>query len=169
MRGVYVAHFEACSFTGQTARAQGRYTALVGNFRQRVVLVHKLGQLARTEELFNRSGNRLGVDQVLGHRWQQRAARAAHWVIYGLLLAIFVSGYLISTADGRAIDVFNWFSVPATLQGLENQEDIAGVVHEWLAWILMGLVLVHGLAAFKHHFVNKDNTLRKMLGVPPRG
>lgn len=101
-------------------------------------------------------------------RWQQFAAGAAHWLIYGLLLSIFVSGYLISTADGRAIEVFNWFSVPATLQGLENQEDIAGVIHEWLAWGLMGLVLLHGLAAFKHHFVNKDGTLKKMLGVAPR-
>ncbi|WP_299595361.1 cytochrome b [uncultured Microbulbifer sp.] len=100
-------------------------------------------------------------------RWQQRVAGAAHWLMYGLLLAIFLSGYLISTADGRAIDVFNWFSVPATLQGLENQEDIAGVIHEWLAWILMGLVVIHGLAAFKHHFVNKDRTLKKMLGRAP--
>ena len=98
-------------------------------------------------------------------RWQQRAASAAHSFIYILLLAIFLSGYLISTADGRAIEVFGWFSVPATLQGLENQEDIAGLIHEWLAWTLMGLVLLHGLAAFKHHFVNKDNTLRKMLGL----
>ncbi|WP_066961543.1 cytochrome b [Microbulbifer sp. Q7] len=101
-------------------------------------------------------------------RWQQRAASVAHAVLYGLLLAIAASGYLISTADGRAIEVFNWFSVPATLQGLENQEDIAGTIHEWLAWTLMGLVLVHSLAAFKHHFVNKDNTLRKMLGLAPR-
>ncbi|QIL90114.1 cytochrome b [Microbulbifer sp. SH-1] len=101
-------------------------------------------------------------------RWQQRAAGFAHWVIYGLLLAIFVSGYLISTADGRAIEVFGWFQVPATLQGLENQEDIAGAIHKYLAWTLMGLVLLHGLAAFKHHFVNKDGTLRKMFGLAPR-
>ncbi|QHQ40707.1 cytochrome b [Microbulbifer hydrolyticus] len=102
-------------------------------------------------------------------RWQQRAAGAAHGLIYGLLLVIFVSGYLISTADGRAIEVFNWFSVPATLHGLENQEDIAGSIHKWLAWALMGLVVLHGLAAFKHHFVNKDRTLIKMLGRAPRG
>ncbi|WP_315857517.1 cytochrome b [Microbulbifer agarilyticus] len=100
-------------------------------------------------------------------RWQQQAASIAHGVLYLLLIAICITGYLISTADGRAIEVFNWFSVPATLQGLENQEDIAGVVHEWLAWTLIGLIALHALAAFKHHFVNKDNTLRKMLGKQP--
>ncbi|MCQ3828963.1 cytochrome b [Microbulbifer elongatus] len=101
-------------------------------------------------------------------RWQQRAANVAHGVLYVLLIAICITGYLISTADGRAIEVFNWFRVPATIQGLENQEDIAGTLHEWLAWTLMGLVVLHGLAAFKHHFVNRDNTLRKMLGLGPK-
>jgi len=101
-------------------------------------------------------------------RWQQQAAGAAHWLLYLLLIAISITGYLISTADGRSIEVFNWFSVPATIQGLENQEDIAGSIHEWLAWTLIGLVLLHGLAAFKHHFINRDATLRKMLGQAPR-
>lgn len=101
-------------------------------------------------------------------RWQQKAAGMAHWLIYALLLAIAVSGYLISTADGRGIEVFNWFTVPASLQGLENQEDIAGAVHKWLAWSLMGLVVIHSLAALKHHFINRDATLRKMLGLGAR-
>ncbi|WP_288131217.1 cytochrome b [Microbulbifer sp.] len=101
-------------------------------------------------------------------RWQQKIAGAAHGLLYLLLIVISIAGYLISTADGRAIEVFNWFTVPATLQGLENQEDIAGTIHKWLAWTLMGLVLLHGLAALKHHFVNRDATLRKILGLGPR-
>ncbi|UHQ56714.1 MULTISPECIES: cytochrome b [Microbulbifer] len=98
-------------------------------------------------------------------RWQALAARAAHGGLYLLLLAIMVSGYLISTADGRAISVFGWFEVPATLQGLANQEDLAGEIHEVLAWTLMGLVALHALAALKHHFVDRDATLRRMLGL----
>lgn len=101
-------------------------------------------------------------------RWQNLAARFAHGAIYLLLLAIMTSGYLISTADGRAIDVFGLFSVPATLQGLPNQEDIAGQVHEILAWSLMALVALHALAALKHHFIDRDSTLRKMLGLRGR-
>ncbi|WP_237067067.1 cytochrome b [Microbulbifer guangxiensis] len=99
-------------------------------------------------------------------RWQTVAARFAHGGIYLLLLAIMTSGYLISTADGRAISVFDLFSVPATLQGLPNQEDIAGEIHEILAWTLMGLVALHALAAMKHHFIDRDATLLRMLGKP---
>jgi cytochrome b561 len=76
-----------------------------------------------------------------------------------------LSGYLISTADGRAVEVFGWFSIPATLSGLENQEDIAGEIHEWLAFTLIGLVMLHALAATKHHFINRDATLKRMLGT----
>lgn len=97
-------------------------------------------------------------------RWQAALARLAHGAIYLLLLSIMLSGYLISTADGRPIDVFGLFEVPATIRGIEGQEDIAGDVHEILAWSLMALVALHALAALKHHFIDRDATLRKMLG-----
>ncbi|MGL6159067.1 cytochrome b [Microbulbifer sp.] len=97
-------------------------------------------------------------------RWQKTLASLTHSVIYLLLLAIMLSGYLISTADGRPIDVFGLFEVPATIHGIENQEDVAGLVHEVLAWSLMALVALHALAALKHHFIDRDATLRKMLG-----
>jgi cytochrome b561 len=78
---------------------------------------------------------------------------------------LMLSGYLISTADGRGIDVFGLFSLPATLSGVENQEDIAGKVHQSLAFILVALVVLHALAALKHHFLDRDATLKRMLGV----
>ena len=97
--------------------------------------------------------------------WERITAHLTHYALYALLLVLMLAGYLISTADGRAIDVFGWFSVPATLHGLENQEDIAGEIHEFLAWILLILAGVHAVAALKHHFYNRDNTLLKMLGL----
>lgn len=95
----------------------------------------------------------------------QMLAQTVHALLYLLLFSVMVFGYLISTADGRAVDVFNWFSVPATLQGREQQEDIAGVVHLWLAVTLISLVVLHALAAIKHHVFDKDRTLRRMLGL----
>src|SRR5690606_1179644 len=68
MGRVYVTNFEACTLTGQTARAERRDATLVGNLRQRVVLVHELRELAGTEELFHRRRNWFGVDQVLRHQ-----------------------------------------------------------------------------------------------------
>ena len=68
MGRVYVTDFEAGALTGQTTRAECRYTALVSNLGERVVLVHELRKLAGTEELLDRSSHWLGVDQVLRHQ-----------------------------------------------------------------------------------------------------
>ena len=87
----------------------------------------------------------------------------AHGLLYVLLILVMISGYLISTAEGRPIEVFDWFAVPATLSGIEHQEDIAGEIHELLAFALIGLSLFHAGAAFKHHFHDRDATLRRML------
>jgi cytochrome b561 len=91
-----------------------------------------------------------------------KLARAAHLLLYLLPLLLIVSGYLISTADGRAVDVFGWFEVPATLQGIEGQEDIAGEAHFILAMTLLTLIALHAGAALRHHFILKDDTLRRM-------
>jgi cytochrome b561 len=82
--------------------------------------------------------------------------------LYLIMAALFTSGYLISTADGNGIEVFDLFSVPATLTG-DNQEDIAGDIHEWLAWGLISLVALHAITALKHHFINKDRTFVRMF------
>ncbi|NMH60860.1 cytochrome b [Alteromonas ponticola] len=102
--------------------------------------------------------------QKFGSKLEQRVASLAHLFIYLLLFTLFLSGYLISTADGRAIDVFNWFTVPSLGELIDDQEDIAGSIHFYVAWALIGLVSLHALAALKHHFFDKDATLRRMLG-----
>lgn len=101
--------------------------------------------------------------EIEGLAWEKNAAKVAHLLLYILLFATFISGYLISTADGRGIEVFNWFTLPALGSLIENQEDIAGEVHFYLTYSLIGLALLHALAALKHHFINKDNTLKKMI------
>lgn len=106
-----------------------------------------------------------GHPSIEGEKWEIAGAKLAHGAIYLLLFGLFISGYLISTADGRAIDVFNWFSVPAMGELFPSQADIAGEIHKYLAFSLIGLAALHALAALKHHFINKDSTLKKMLGV----
>jgi cytochrome b561 len=103
-----------------------------------------------------------------GSRLLRRVAGLVHGGLYLLLFAIAVSGYLISTADGRGIEVFGWFTVPALLPAFKDMEDAAGDVHFVLAVSLIGLVALHGLAALKHHFIDRDSTLMRMLGRPRR-
>ena len=97
--------------------------------------------------------------------FEKKTANRVHKIIYLLMFLIMFSGYMISTADGRGIEVFGLFEVPALIYNIEKQEDVAGVIHFILALSLIVLVIVHMLGALKHHFVDKDSTLKRMLGM----
>ena len=62
------------------------------------------------------------------------------------------------------LDVFGWFSIPSTITSIPNQEDVAGQVHLVVASTLLGLVLLHATAALKHHYIDRDDTLKRILG-----
>ncbi len=98
--------------------------------------------------------------------WEHRVARITHTTLLGLLVIVVVFGYLISTADGSSIRVFNLFEVPATLSSA-NQEDWAGELHYWFALSVILLSGIHALAALKHHFIDRNETLARMLGKSP--
>lgn len=100
----------------------------------------------------------------LGAAWEKTLGRLVHYLFYISLLVIVISGYLISSADGKAVAVFDWFQIPATITSLENQADNAGLVHKIIAYLSMLLVILHTAASLKHHFMDKDATLIRMLG-----
>lgn len=91
-------------------------------------------------------------------------AKLGHWALYGLVIILAISGYLISSAKGQGIEVFGWFEIPALLASNEQRGEIAGEVHEIAATLFILLVAVHALAAIVHHVYWKDNTLTRMLG-----
>lgn len=95
-----------------------------------------------------------------------KAGKVTHRVLYLLIFIIMLAGYLISTADGRGIEIFELITIPAIGSVIENQEDIAGLVHQWLAYLLITLAVLHALAALKHHFIDKDDTLNRIIGRP---
>lgn len=97
-------------------------------------------------------------------RMTRLASKLGHSFLYLGLFVLMISGYLISTADGRGISVFGLFDVPASLTSIPDQEDVAGLVHEYLAWALVIFAGVHALAALKHHFIDRDRTLTRMFG-----
>ena len=95
---------------------------------------------------------------------ERKAGKLTHSALYLLTFMAMITGYLISTADGRGIEVFGLLLIPSFGAFIENQEDLAGLVHKWLAYALIALALLHALAALKHHFIDKDNTLNRMIG-----
>jgi len=95
-------------------------------------------------------------------KFEITAAHLTHFCLYLLIFIIMASGYLI-VASGEPMILFEWFEVPIIGKLFEQQEDIAGNIHYWSAWIVIGLALVHAAAALKHHLISGDDTLRRML------
>ena len=101
-------------------------------------------------------------------KWEVLLGHIIQKLFYGLILLIGLSGYFISTAKGKGIEFFTLFEVPAITFGIikpldEDQVDLLGEVHEILAIILIVFALLHAMAALKHHFIDKDETLKRML------
>lgn len=94
---------------------------------------------------------------------QHVLASAVKRVLYAALFVVLISGYLITTAEGKAASVFDWFGIPATLQLAADGVDLVGKIHLYGAWLIIVLALLHAGAALYHHFVKRDATLRRML------
>ncbi len=92
--------------------------------------------------------------------WERRLAHLVHDSFYWLVFALGVTGYLISTAEGTPIDLFG-LQLPAFSSHAWGQ--IAGDTHEYLSYLLIGLVVLHTLAALKHHFIDRKDTLKRIL------
>lgn len=90
-------------------------------------------------------------------------SKAGHLGIYLLLFVVMLSGYLIFTADGDPIVLLGGIEIPALITGIPNQADLTGAIHLYGAWTLVVLSVGHALAALKHHFIDKDATLKRML------
>lgn len=80
-------------------------------------------------------------------------------------LYYFNSSYIISTAKGDGIELFSWFEIPAIVSEVEEEQaDLIGLLHKILAIGFALLVVLHVMAILKHHFIDKDKTLKRMLG-----
>lgn len=94
--------------------------------------------------------------------WERKLAVAVQHLFYLLVPLLVISGYFISTADGRPLSVWGLFEIPS-LVAKSGMEETAGEIHEIFAFSLIGLALLHSIAALKHHFLDRDNVLLSML------
>ncbi len=95
--------------------------------------------------------------------WQQRAASWMHAALYVLMFAIPFSGWLVTSAAGIPMIYLNLWELPQLLPKNLEWADGLKEIHEALNQALLTLVIVHVLAAIKHHFFDRDNTLVRML------
>lgn len=109
-----------------------------------------------------------------GAAWEKAAAKGAHFALYGLMLVLPLSGWLMASAsplnDPGAFPfqvrnmVFGLFELPDPIHpGDRGLEAALKAVHWWAAVALAGLLLAHAGAAMVHHLVRRDRVLMRML------
>lgn len=96
--------------------------------------------------------------------WQSRLSSLMHFALIIVIYGLVVTGYLIVTGKGQGITFFDLFSFPSLIELDEIAMQWVGDIHNYGATILMVLVGLHLFAALKHHFVDKDSILKRMLG-----
>ena len=95
--------------------------------------------------------------------WQHTAAEVTHLLIYILMIAIPLSGWLMSSAKGFQTVYFGILPLPDLLAKNKELGELLSFVHTVLNFTLAGLVLAHAGAALKHHFIDRDDVLTRML------
>jgi cytochrome b561 len=95
--------------------------------------------------------------------YERGLARLTHVLLYVLLIALPLTGWIMSAAKNFPVSWFRRFTWPNPVAPDPHLAELMVKVHQTLALVLMGTVTLHVLAALKHHFVLKDNVLKRML------
>ena len=93
--------------------------------------------------------------------WESKLASGAHHLLYLLMVALPVSGVIMATYSKYGI---KWFGIPF-IKGLDNNpmRELFKEVHEIVGIIILLVIIVHIIGALKHKFIDKDDTLNRML------
>ena len=106
--------------------------------------------------------------------WERFAARFTHVAFYAIMIGAPIAGYVTASSFGNAFPIlaFNAVELPKLpVPQTEAFQETAGSVHGAVGWVILVLLAVHAGAALKHHFVNRDGVLARMipgLNSPPQ-
>lgn len=95
--------------------------------------------------------------------WQQRASTIGHLILYVLMFAVPLSGYFYSLAAGVPVVYFGVWPLPVLMDADPVLKPVLKQLHIALVYVMLVITVVHILAALKHHFIDRDNVLRRML------
>ncbi len=114
--------------------------------------------------LFYRLTNGAPSDEPTLEMWQRLVSHITHWSIYVLLIAVPIGGYLGVSYYGAAAPF--GIQLPVFVAKNEDTAKLVFQLHQMGARLLLLLIAMHVGAALFHHFVRKDNVLRRMIGRP---
>ena len=97
--------------------------------------------------------------------WQRIGAHISHGALYALILLTPLVGWMMSSARNFPVSYFGLFTLPNLVQPDKPLYDFFHEAHEVLANAIFVIAVLHALAALKHHFLDRDNVLRRMLPV----
>jgi len=103
-----------------------------------------------------------GRPAPVGEGLMKKAAAAGHGLLYLLLLVMPVSGWAMSSAANYPVTFFGWFQFPALVAENHDLHEALEDVHEALFYTLLVVAIGHIVAALYHHFILKDDVLRRM-------
>lgn len=95
--------------------------------------------------------------------WQRTAANASHHLLYLLFFAAPLSGWLFSSAAGFQTVYFGVVPLPDLLSKNKEVADVLKLVHRSANYTMAALIVIHAAAALKHHVVDRDDVLARML------
>jgi cytochrome b561 len=95
--------------------------------------------------------------------WQTVAARATHVLLYAILVALPLLGWANASARGWHVSLFGAVPLPPLVSAESPRGLASGDIHTAVAWVLLAAVGLHLCAALYHHFVRRDEVLRRML------
>ncbi|KKB80913.1 cytochrome B561 [Devosia soli] len=95
--------------------------------------------------------------------WQRHAAAITHWLLYALLLAMALSGYIRVTAGGFPLEVFDRIGLPRPVPRSDSLAETAKAIHATLRYPLIALIILHIAAALQHAIIKRDGVFQRML------
>ncbi len=110
-----------------------------------------------------RIGNITPLLPLTMQAWEKLAAHAAHWAFYFFMFALPITGWLLTSAAGLQPSFFGLFTLPVLIAPNHDLQHLFAEIHEWLAYGLIATFFAHVGAALKHHFINKDDILKRIL------
>ena len=95
--------------------------------------------------------------------WQRLSSELVHWMLYLLVLATTVLGWLFASFRGWSISYFYLFPLPMLASDNASAGKAIDGLHQAAEWTLLVLIGVHILAALAHIFIYRDRILQRML------
>jgi cytochrome b561 len=95
--------------------------------------------------------------------WERRTAHLTHALLYVLFFAAPLTGWLFSSAAGFQTVYLGVVPIPDLLSKDKGLADALKLAHKSINYTLAAVIVLHAAAALKHHFIDKDDVLRRML------